>query len=71
VSAETKQKLIKESQKRLEVAYKFSLILGFEEESGRLREEYIERLDKLLTTCDKCVYNWHMGRKAYLKELAE
>jgi senataxin len=54
------------------VAYRYSLILGLAPEvSGTLSKDYIDQLDEQLTTCDKCVHNWHMGRKPYLKELAE
>jgi senataxin len=47
-------------------------ILGMDpEHSGTLREDYIQRLDQLLKACDKCVHNWHLGRKAFLKECSE
>jgi senataxin len=72
MSPETKRELVQDAKRRHEVAYKYSLIFGLSPEiSGRLLESYTQRLNKLLTTCDKCVHNWHMGRKAYLKELAE
>ena len=72
MSPETKQELIQDAKRRHQVAYKYSLILGLGQEiSGHLLEDYTLRLNKLLTTCDKCVHNWHMGRKPYLKELAE
>ncbi|KAF4635788.1 hypothetical protein G7Y89_g2302 [Cudoniella acicularis] len=72
MSAETKLELIRDSKRRYEVAYKYSLILGMAPEiAGRLLDDYTEGLDRLLTSCDKCVRNWHMGRKAHLKELAE
>lgn len=72
MSPETKQELIRDAKRRHEVAYKYSLILGLAPEiSGNMLEDYTERLNRLLMTCDKCVHNWHMGRKPYLKELAE
>ena len=72
MSPETKLKLIEDAKNRHNVAYKYSLILGLAPEvSGVLLEDYTQRLNKLLTGCDKCVHHWHMGRKAYLKELAE
>jgi senataxin len=72
MSSETKQELIQDAKRRHEVAYKYSLILGLAPEiSGNMLEDYTSRLNRLLTTCDKCVHNWHMGRKRYLKELAE
>ncbi|CZR51539.1 related to SEN1 protein [Phialocephala subalpina] len=72
VSLETKRELIEEAKRRHEVAYKYSLILGLAPDvSGRLLHEYTLRLNELLTSCDKCVHNWHLGRKAYLKDLSE
>ena len=72
MSPETKHELIQDAKKRHAVAYKYSLILGLDPEiSGHLLDDYTRRLNRLLMTCDKCVHNWHMGRKAYLKELAE
>ena len=72
MSPETKLELIEDAKYRHKVAYKYSLILGLAPEvSGVLLEDYTQRLNKLLTGCDKCVHQWHMGRKTYLKELAE
>jgi senataxin len=72
ISPETKHELIQDAKRRHGVAYKYSLILGLDPGiSGHLLDDYTRRLNKLLRTCDKCVHNWHMGRKAYLKELAE
>lgn len=69
---EMKQKAIEEGKHRHGVAYKFSLILGMADEvSGRLCQAYLDKLNALLASCDTCVYNWHMGRKAYLGELSE
>jgi senataxin len=67
---ETKQELIQDAKKRHEVAYGFSLILGLAERAPeQLLEEYRNRLDHLMTTCDQCVHGWHQGRKSYLKQL--
>lgn len=72
MSPETKKELIEAGKRRHKVAYRYSLILGLAPEvAGAMREEYIARLDELLKSCDKCAHNWHMGRKSYLKELAE
>lgn len=72
MSLETKKELIQDAKRRHEVAYKYSLILGLDAEiSGSMLDDYTERLNRLLMTCDKCVHNWHMGRKPYLKELTE
>lgn len=72
MSAETKKELIQDAQRRQNIAYKFSLTIGLDRDAGgTMVEGYLERLNKLLMCCDKCVHNWHIGRKAYLKELAE
>jgi senataxin len=72
MSPETKHELIHGAKRRYNVAYKYSLVFGLSREIfGREMDDYTCRLNQLLTTCDKCVYNWHMGRKAYLKEIQE
>ena len=71
MSPETKLELIQDAKRRHDVAYKYALIFGLHPDvSGVLLTDYTLRLTKLFTTCDKCVRNWHMGRKQYLKELA-
>jgi len=74
-SSATKKQRIEESEQRQECAYRFAISLGLsvEEnaEAGGLVDEYLKRLSQLLTTCDKCVRNYHMGRKDFLKYLAE
>ncbi|PQE33848.1 helicase sen1 protein [Rutstroemia sp. NJR-2017a WRK4] len=72
LSPETKKELIQDAKKRHAVAYKYSLVTGLAADvGGAMIEEYTGGLNKLLRSCDKCVHNWHLGRKAYLKELAE
>lgn len=72
MSAETIRELMKDFERRQEVAYKYSLIFGLSpEDAGQPLEDYEKRLDDLLTSCHQCVHNWQMGRKAYLKVLAE
>lgn len=71
-SAGTKKELIQAAQRRQTVAYKYSLAMGLDRDAGgSMVADYVGRLNRLLTSCDKCVHNWHIGRKAYLKELAE
>ena len=69
---ETKLELIQAAKRRHDVAYKYSLIFGLSPDvSGILLENYSRRMTELFTSCDKCVRNWHIGRKSYLKELTE
>lgn len=72
MSHETKEEIIEESKRRHDVAYRYSTIIGISPEvSGRLLTAYTTRLHKILMHCDKCVHNWHLGRKAHLKYLSE
>ncbi|KAH8811508.1 hypothetical protein F5884DRAFT_278641 [Xylogone sp. PMI_703] len=72
VSPQTKRQCIEDSKRRKEVAYKVALVLGLSPEvSGKIMEDYTRRLNALFTNCAKCATNWHMGRKGYLKQLAE
>jgi len=72
MSVDTKKEMIKDAKTRHDVAYKLSIITGLDHEaSGEMLNDYTRRLNRLLQTCDKCVRNWHMGRKPYLKHLAE
>lgn len=72
MSLETKQELIQDAKRRHAVAYKYSLILGMAQDiAGQLLTDYTGRLNLLFTQCDKCIRNWHSGRKPYLRELAE
>ncbi|PBP19231.1 hypothetical protein BUE80_DR009848 [Diplocarpon rosae] len=72
ISPEEKRELIREGRLRHSVAYKYSLVFGMDTETyGDLINPYHFRWNQLLAGCDKCVYNWHLGRKPYLKELSE
>lgn len=72
MSAETKQEQIRDAKIRHEKAYRYAVVLGLSPEiAGRSLEDYTRRLNALLSICDKCVHNWHLGRKTYLKELSE
>ncbi|KAH7418017.1 SEN1 N terminal-domain-containing protein [Cadophora sp. MPI-SDFR-AT-0126] len=72
MSQATKKELIQDSKKRYTVAYRYSQILGINEDvAGKAREDYSAALDHLLKTCDKCVFNWHRGRKEHFKWLSE
>ncbi|TVY81330.1 Helicase SEN1 [Lachnellula suecica] len=69
VSPETKHELIQGAKERHPIAYKYSIIFGMGPSDEQT--EYTQRLNKLLESCDKCVHNWHMGRKEYLRVLSE
>ena len=70
MSPEGKKEIIEEGKYRHEVAYKYSIILAVNQElSGTMLVYFTQRLNQLLSSCAACIRNWHMGRKAYLKEL--
>jgi len=72
MSSDTKRELVHDAKRRHNVAYKYSIILGLApEDTAGLRQPWVDRLNHLLETCDKCGYNWHMGRKAYVREISE
>lgn len=72
ISVAEKRKAVADGKKRQETAFGCSLILGLDEDdSSELRSYYGNRLGSSLSQCDKCIYNWHMGRKAFLKKLSE
>ncbi len=71
-----KAKLIAEGDERLETAYKLFELHMFEMadmEDALLdaRMDHRGRSQDLLTSCDRCVRNYHMGRKPFLKEFSE
>jgi senataxin len=72
MTAEAKREQIQDAKIRHQKAYRYSVVLGLAPDvAGRALEDYVKKLDRLLSNCDQCVHNWHLGRKAYLKELSE
>jgi senataxin len=72
ISVEGKHKAIEAAKDRSKVAFAASLVIGAGEFAPPGFHEYYEqKLDTLFQSCDACVRQWHIGRKAYLKELAE
>lgn len=70
----TKIQCIEDGKKRLLIAYRFSISLGFSpeqaEEAG-FGDSYERRATELLSTCDHCVRNYHTGRKEFLGYMSE
>jgi senataxin len=72
ISITQKHRLIAEGQKRRKVAYQFSLVFALSaEDVGEWQQAYVARVAVALTECDRCVRNYHMWRKPFLKELSE
>jgi senataxin len=72
LTLEEKLILVTESKIRSTTAYRFCIAYGLSaQEVGEWQVFHHKRLSSLLTCCDKCVLNYHMGRKGFLKELSE
>ena len=73
VPSATKITRIEEGHDRLELAYKMMLSYGLGEvERMAIEQEFIRFVDRsgeLLSSCDKCACNYHMGRKAFCNEI--
>ncbi|OBT68370.1 hypothetical protein VE03_02935 [Pseudogymnoascus sp. 23342-1-I1] len=73
-SSATKIQCIEDGEKRLKIAYRFSISLGFSpeqaEEAG-FGDSYERRVTELLSTCDQCVRNYHTARKEFLGYMSE
>jgi len=72
ISIAQKHKFIADGEQRRKEAYQFSLVFALSaEEVGEWQQAYIARLAVALTECDRCVRNYHMWRKPFLKEISE
>lgn len=72
ITLEEKQQRIQGFQRRMELTYDLSLLLGIsKEQSGGWIEQWTERIETFLTKCDSCILGYHMHRKVFLKKLLE
>lgn len=75
LSSTEKKQHIQDSEQRQKCAYRFTISMGLSPEEaaavGDFLGQYTQRVGLLLSTCDKCVRNYHMGRKEFLKFMAE
>ncbi|ROV94898.1 hypothetical protein VSDG_07052 [Cytospora chrysosperma] len=70
ITAEEKERRIRDAQRRVELTYDLSLLVGItEEQSSGLKEQWIDRTESFLTKCDACVLRWHMHRKKFFEKL--
>jgi senataxin len=70
ITAEEKERRIRDAQRRVELTYDLSLLVGItEEQSSGLKEQWIDRTESFLTKCDACVLHWHMHRKKFFEKL--
>ncbi|KAK4189241.1 putative helicase [Podospora australis] len=72
VSVGEKKQRIKNYEKRFEITYNLSLLMGIEEDrSALIFPEWKEEVEEFLLRCDACIRNWHRGRDKFLKRLPE
>lgn len=72
ISALQKKERVEAWKKRLDIVYWTSLLLAYgKDKAGVWLEEWGKRMAINLHNCDKCVMNWHMHRKKYLRVFAE
>lgn len=72
ITLEEKQHRIQDAQRRTELTYDLSLLLGIsKEQAGGWIEQWTERIELFLTKCDACILTYHMHRKVFLKKLLE
>ncbi|KAK7740756.1 DEAD-box type RNA helicase [Cytospora paraplurivora] len=70
ITAEEKEQRLQDAQRRVDLTYDLSLLLGItEEQSSGLKEQWIDRTEFFLTKCDACVLRWHMHRKKFFEKL--
>jgi senataxin len=71
ITAEEKKKRVEDGQARQRIAYQAGVILSYpRDKSGVWLANFSARMEYYLQSCDKCVTNWHMGRKAGLQDLS-
>nr|XP_036589021.1 helicase sen1 [Colletotrichum truncatum]KAF6800663.1 helicase sen1 [Colletotrichum truncatum] len=72
ITALEKKERVEDWKKRLDIAYWTSLLLAYgKDKAGVWLVEWGNRMAINLHNCDKCVLNWHMYRKKYLRIFSE
>lgn len=72
ITSAEKEKRIQDVQKRKELTYNLSLLLGIsKEQSGGWLHQWTDRAESFLTKCDGCILGYHMYRRIFLKNLRE
>ncbi|KAK3331016.1 SEN1 N terminal-domain-containing protein [Apodospora peruviana] len=70
-TAEEKQKRIAEREHRHVTAYNLSLLLWIpREQASTWLDEWTQRVEHFLKSCDRCVRDWHKSRTPFLERLA-
>lgn len=70
MTLQEKEQFIRNGEMRIDAAYRLALAYGLpEDEAGDLQDFYHNHSTECLTTCDRCVRNYHIHRKTWLKEL--
>ena len=75
ITAATKRRRVEDANRRLALAYRLKLSYGLDEEDlasiQDVFNQYSVKSEDLLTTCDKCVRNYHMHRKQFRIKIRE
>jgi senataxin len=72
IDVKEKQSRIESSKTRQSIMYQLCLLLGLDpEQAGAWLADWTKRLEGFLTTCDRCIVNWHRGRAPFLKTILE
>lgn len=75
VTAATKRRRVADANRRLKLAYRLKLSYGLDVDDlasiQDVFDQYNEKSEDLLTTCDKCVRNYHMHRKQFRIDIGE
>lgn len=68
VSLEEKKQRVEDGNDRLDVTYWNCLLMAYGHDGGgEFLRQWNKRVEQNLHSCDKCVTNWHMNRKKYLR----
>ncbi|KAG7138890.1 hypothetical protein HYQ45_003936 [Verticillium longisporum] len=71
LSADDKKKRIQDGQDRIEIVYWTSLLMAYgKDKAGVWLSDWTDRMATYMHTCDKCVLNWHMNRKKFIRKYA-
>ncbi|KAK0733658.1 RNA helicase-like protein [Lasiosphaeria miniovina] len=69
-TAKQKHERIKDAESRHVIAYHLSCLMGISpEDAGVWLGEWVEAVEKCLTTCDACVRKWHKSRERFMKAM--
>ncbi len=67
-----KEKRIQDGVERRRTTLWNSILFALEASHSKAKlDAYSQRLEHALSSCDKCIMNWHMGQNPFLQEVQE